>query len=217
MCRILLLAVFLLGLGTGCKKPDTTSDQPVGQPAKAIEPAFTLKTPYAGTSGDGIIEVSVTADGHWLAVSGYTEDKNVQVWDLRTKQPIGHFNIDLKGPHAILYPEGSRILSTWKWDRLLLCDPRTGEKKGELKTPQNDGDRGSVIRDMRLTADGSLALALTFERLLGWDLASGKTRFEWLVPGAVSLSEPFANGKRVVIGNAKGELAIWYLFSGSNR
>jgi WD40 repeat protein len=218
MCRSHLLVIFFVGWVSGCKKPDAINQAPIAQPAKAIEPAFTLKTPFAGKSGDGIIEVSTTADGRYLAVSGYTKEKNIQVWDLSTKQPIGHFSIDLKGPHAKLFPDGSRILSTWEWNRLLLCDPRTGEKKGELKIPQNDSDPGGggVISDIRLSANGTMALAVTFKRLLGWDLASGKTRFEWQTPGAVSLSELFANDKRIVIGNDKGELAIWDLEQGKS-
>lgn len=214
---VLLAVALFAAFAAGCQKAaapteaapqDAPTGAPTGPPAKAIEPAFTLKTPYAGTVGDGITEISVTANGRHLAVSGYVTEKSIQIWDLETKQVTAQYETGSKGPHAHLFPDGSRMLLPHTWSDVVVRDVRTGEKKGELVIPRSDAD-GGVIADMRISADGALALAITSRRVLGWD-ASGKLAFEWLAPNELgSLSRFFASGKRIAVGGKKGAITIW--------
>lgn len=211
--RAMLLTAALL---VGCQKTapttgDTPASEPQSPPAKAIEPAFTLQTPFVGKVGDGIMRVSVSADGQTLVVSGYSREKNVQVWDLRTKQPVGYYQTASFNPEAALARDGTFVLSAWKLNELLICAPRTGEKKRELLIPQNVEDPANIVHDLQLTADGSLALLLTFHRAIGWDTRTGALRFERSTPGNdfQSLAPLFAADKRFTTGGKKGFIAIW--------
>ena len=133
------------------------------------------------------------------------------MWDLRTKQSVGHYHTASSDPNAAFARDGTFVLSAWKFSELLICEPRTRAEKLELSIPQNENDLANTILDLQLSPDGSLALLLTVHRVLGWDTKTGKLRFERTIPSDdfQSLSPLFAGGKRFATGGKKGLIAIW--------
>ena len=108
-------------------------------------------------------------------------------------------------------PDGSKVLAKRKGDHLMLFDPRTGKMARELAYPRNKQDISSTTHDICASSDGSLAIAITFSRLIAWDTATGAVKFERFADDAEfsALSSTFDGGKQFATGDNKGNIQIW--------
>jgi WD40 repeat protein len=123
---------------------------------RAAQQARTMRMPVAGVK-----HLAFSSDGHLLALaSDKAEAEIVRVWDTRT----GVKTLDLPG-HAVCFsPDGQRLASAARDDRLIVWDSHSGREVVGMKAPNN------IVNSVAFSPDGTrLATGLDEGMVRVWD------------------------------------------------
>ncbi|MBX2914194.1 MAG: caspase family protein [Cyclobacteriaceae bacterium] len=176
---------------------------------------------------DDVTSVDVSANGKRILTT--TE----KVITLYSDKGDSLFTIDpkLEGEvtQARFNHSGNEVLVACDNNVVLIYDAATGKKKSELSGFLNQRDRGGLTYDpnsywdsyiaryvryknnLLLSRDGKTLLKGKFgNKLKSWDIATGKTKMEFVGHEKASLCYQYsADGKKLLTGGGDGKLILW--------
>jgi WD40 repeat protein/predicted Ser/Thr protein kinase len=149
-----------------------------------------------------VLGLGFAPDGSWIASVG---SKTVCVWNSDGSQ-----RYRLTGGHAdkilslAVAPDGRWIASGSSDGRIVLWDPQTGTRLGELP-------HSGTIVSLTTLADGRLIAANHAGDARLWDAAGGPERRSWSFEAGIRVMIASPDGRRAVVQHDGGAAKLWDL------
>jgi WD40 repeat protein len=167
--------------------------------------------------------LALSPDGKLLASGG--DDQTARLWDLATAKPLRTLAGHTQGVWAVAFSPDSTTLAAGDYDGIIrLWDVGSGTARAMLQPTRSE--KLPPIRSLVFTPDGQTLISGTGagtggpSEVMLWDVATGKERSRFAVPGtlfAVALSPDGVTLASAGSTGKSGQLKLWDLATGKER